>query len=256
MKKEKDLLYNGAWVSSVIVGHHQMLIFDDDDDDKKRKFKQTGQETERRSSFSGIATGNLLLITDAFVLVAEIRIENVEQQDGNDDGRALEPVKEAFVLCELAVPAFAQLGDTEDAAGEDENSGEHEGDDEAAEGKGATELVVLRVERVGAPVELDVAVGAEGEVAGKRDEDEHDNDLEGETSNHDVGAQLEEVWIVEGRACGHATAGSLKSECYDVAGDEDPWVQLGSDARVALAKGEDDAPDAEVDAGCVKGWSD
>ena len=205
---------------------------------------------------SGNVILNLLLVTDPFLLEAEIRIEDVEQQDSDDDGRALEPVEEAFVLRELALPAIAQLSDTEDAAGEDEEGGEHEGDDEAAEGKGAMELVVLRVERVGAAVELDVAVGAEGEVAGEQNEDEHDDDLEGETGDHDVGAQLEEVWIVEGRARGHATSRGLQGECDDIAGDEDPWVQLGLDARVALAKGEDDASDAEVDAGCVEGWAD
>ena len=191
---------------------------------------------------------------DLLVSVAEIGVEDVEYEHGEDDGCALEPVEERLVLCQVAVKAFAQLGDAEDAAGEDKDGGEREGDDEAAKGKGAAELVVLWIERVGVPVDLDVAVGAVGEVAGGDDEEKHDDDLEDETGDYDVGAELEGVWVGRGR--GYASTSSLERECNDVAGDEEAWVCFGCDARVALAESEHDARYAEIDGGCVECWSD
>ena len=115
---------------------------------------------------------------------------------------------------------------------------------------------MARVKRVGAAVALDVAVGAVGEVAGEHDEDEHDDDLEGETGDHDVGAELEQVWVVGWGAGGHTAAEGLEGEGDDVAGDEEAGIGFGGDAGVGYAKSEDDALDAEVDAGGVEGGAD
>jgi hypothetical protein len=55
---------------------------------------------------------------------------------------------------------------------------------------------------------------------------------------------------------GLAAAGGLEDEGEEVAGDEDARVHLGGDAGVVGAEGEDDAREAEVEAGGVEGWGD
>ena len=55
---------------------------------------------------------------------------------------------------------------------------------------------------------------------------------------------------------GLAAAGGLQDEGEEVAGDEDARVHSRGDARVVGAKGEDDARQAEVQAGGVEGRGD
>lgn len=123
------------------------------------------------------------------LLGAEGRVEDVEDEDGDDDEDALEGDEELLVGHELAVPALAQLGDTEDGTPEDEEGGEAEGAEEGLEAEAGAHGAEGRVlGEDGLAVLLVAAAEAEGEVGGGDDEAQDGGNLEGQAGDHDVGA--------------------------------------------------------------------
>jgi len=70
---------------------------------------------------------------NAGLLEAETRVEEVKQIDRKNDYHTLEPNEETLLLHQPTLPALAQLSDTEDAAGEDEESCKCQGNEEALE---------------------------------------------------------------------------------------------------------------------------
>ena len=93
-----------------------------------------------------------------------------------------------------------------------------------------------------------MAVGAEGVFGdGKQENAEHD-DLEDDTGNHEVGAQIKGGRTRVGGGSQTST-GSLEAERDDVAGDEDVGIPGGPEPGPLLANVDDYVLEGEIDTG-------
>lgn len=147
-------------------------------------------------------------------------VEHVHHHHGNEDHDRLERDEEILPRHEGAVPALGQLRDTEARPPEDGNGADRERDHDGLEhepltdGLGRLGLLEPGVGSVG----LFAVADPEEELARHGEEDGEDEDLEGETGDHDVVAHVEEVDVVRGG--GDATSRGLEDKRDDVAGDE------------------------------------
>lgn len=94
-------------------------------------------------------------------------------------------------------------------------------------------------------------VGVSAEAEGKVDAEQHEkcegDDLEDETSNHDIDSDLSCVVVVGGGS--KAATAALEDEREEVAADEDEGIGPGLDSRGAFSIHDDDAGEAEIDGG-------
>lgn len=88
-----------------------------------------------------------------------------------------------------------------------------------------------------------------GEIRTQTHKHKERKDLERQTRDHDVDPILSLARVSRGRRIGQGTAGRLQYQGEDVGGDEDDGVGSWPEAREALAVDDDDAREAEVDAG-------
>jgi hypothetical protein len=97
--------------------------------------------------------------------------------------------------------------------------------------------------------------GVDSEVECKYDEHKHKDDLEGETCNHYIVAELWILVLMRPHGC-DTTPCSLQDQRDEVAGDEDDWVKSRTDTGVLGPKDADDVGEAEVDASSKEGRCD
>lgn len=140
-------------------------------------------------------------------------MKHVQGQHGQDDHRAFEHDEVTLILNEVAFPALRELDDTVDAADEDADRGEGQGDEEAFEfGRGAQGGVAGFADVGGCAVgssAAGIALGADGEVDADEDEDGEGEDLECEAGDHDVVPCVGRFVVVRCHA-GHAAADGLE----------------------------------------------
>lgn len=86
----------------------------------------------------------------------------------------------------------------------------------------------------------------------QRDKDAQRDDLEAEARNGDVDGDFRAA----GRYGGERAAAALEDEAEDVAGDEEPVVELGGEACVGGAEVDDYLGEGEVDGCGEEGWSE
>lgn len=109
-------------------------------------------------------------------------MKHIQGQHGQDNHDAFEHNKVALILNQFPFPALRKLDDTVDAADEDTDCGEGEGDEEAFEFRRGAERCVAGFADVcgwvvGAAA-AGIAFGADGEVDADEDEDGEGEDLE------------------------------------------------------------------------------
>jgi hypothetical protein len=176
-------------------------------------------------------------------------VEDSKDTDSDDDHDTLEDNELGLVAHQLAPPSERQLGDTVDAADEDGKVG----DNDRAHKQSEASLVE---QRHGLGGELVAATArAEHVLDEKVAEESEDNDLEDDSGNHQVCADVLQAGT---GVCGRreATAGALEDEREEIAGDEDACVPDGLEARPRLAEADDDVLEREVDTGGDKGGRD
>lgn len=148
-------------------------------------------------------------------------MKDVEGGDGNDDEDALEADKHALVRHDGASPPFAQLGNAKGRPPEDAKGRQRQGAQKQLEAQRVAHGSHggALVKGVVAPKLALASPRAQGKVDRGDDEEEDGGHLEGESGNHDVGAQVGRVVVVRGHGGDGASEG-LKNERDDVAGDE------------------------------------
>lgn len=85
----------------------------------------------------------------------------------------------------------------------------------------------------------------------ERNEYTDEENLKGETGNRHVDSRS----VATGGTRGQRSANGLEDETEDVAGDENPVVEFGGEARVFRTKIDDDSGERQVDCGREKGWT-
>lgn len=96
-----------------------------------------------------------------------------------------------------------------------------------------------------------VSAQAEGKVDAEKHEECEGDDLEDETSNHDIDSDLLCVVVVSGSS--EAATGALEDEREEVAADEDEGIGPGLDSRGAFSIHDDNTGEAEIDGGSQEG---
>lgn len=135
-------------------------------------------------------------------------------------------------LHELDRPVYASCIDAEDG----EDHGGEEGHDGGFHG-----------------LQEAVADGAADKVGGAEDEDGDGGHLEDDARDHDVCSWLCVAVFLGGLGGGHSAADGLDDKRDDVAGDEDPEVDLGTEDGGFPAEDLNQAAQEDVDACCVEG---
>lgn len=186
-------------------------------------------------------------------------MEGVQGQHGDNDHDALEHDKVSLILDQLALPPLRQLDDTVDAADEDADGGQGQGDEEPFEfGRGAQGGVAGFAHVLGCAWRAGsagIALGADGEVEAHEDEDGEGEDLEREPGDHDVVTRFGRFVVVRCHA-GHAAADGLEQQGDEVARDEEARIRQGFDSGIGLPDRDHDARQGQVDACGEEGGGD
>jgi hypothetical protein len=176
-------------------------------------------------------------------------VEDCEDKDTDDDHDTLEDDELSLIAHEFTPPSSSQLGDTVDASDEYSKISGDDGEHEAAE-RGLVEQSHGLAGNLVA-----TAVGADGVLDEKDTKASKNDDLEDDSSNHEVGADILHVGsVVGGRS--NTTTSSLKDKREDITRDEDISVPGRSKARPGFAEGNDDVLEGQVDTGGNEGRRD
>lgn len=132
--------------------------------------------------------------------------------------------------------SLAQLVNTVDAAHKDEDNG----------GGEAAEEETLATANGAAGVGLDAADVAPHVVAKEDAKGEEQDDLQDESGEGDVDANV----VGAGRDGGDGAAGGLQDEAEDISGDEEDPEEAGPDAGDVWGEEDDGAGEGHVDGGC------
>ena len=132
-----------------------------------------------------------LLRTFEELTSAEAGVEDVEDNNSNDDEDALKADKHALILDDRSVPALAQLSNTEGTSPQDEEDREGKSSKEGLElpGTAHSQNSRILVKSCGTMDPI-LAPDANAEVGSSGNKDAEGEDLEGKTSDHDVGPVL------------------------------------------------------------------
>ena len=176
------------------------------------------------------------------------RMKDRQAQHRNRNHHAVEHDEVRLALHDRVRPPFRHLRDTEHAA--------HEDGEEGDEDRSGEELEFCRGEQVDGCLGEGgaVHVGAVAVVGYKDREHDERGDLPGDTGHHEIVADLLRGFRVCCR--GDAAACALQDEGEQITEDEDPGVELGADAGVGAADGEDEVFEREVDARGDEGGRD
>lgn len=107
-------------------------------------------------------------------------MENGESSDSDDNHHALKSDELSLIAHELAAPSTGQFGDTVDASGEDGNECEDKSYCEAAE------LGIVEQSHGICGQLISVTVGSDGIFGKEISEEDKADDLEDDTSNHEI----------------------------------------------------------------------
>lgn len=173
-------------------------------------------------------------------------MESCEEDSRDGYHGAIKDDEFFLVLHDLVPPAGTELGDTVDAAGEDGDVCDDETGKEKLETTGCKKASAAGCKATSS---------ADRIVGDKSAEAEESDDLPHDTSDHEIcaGFLIARAWS---RARGQASTGALEHEREEVAADEDPGVELGSEAGGVGAELDDDVFEGEVDAGGDEGGGD
>jgi hypothetical protein len=178
------------------------------------------------------------------------RMESIEAEHSRGDNGSLESNEVLLRRYQMSCPSLAQLRHAVHASCENAQCGEDERDQKSLEFEACAELRVGRIQCVFFE-RSNAANGLEGEIYGQQDKKEEGEDLECETSKHDMVTNGGILALVS--SCrSHATAHGLKDQAEEITGDEysgackssvnsscvssSPWVQIRSQSAVFRTK--------------------
>lgn len=155
----------------------------------------------------------------------------------DDDHGTLESHEHAFIVGQFSAKSILKLSDTEDATYVDCDGGNGDGVWQKAEHGALSEVEELKVQ-----IALSGLASSPGELQAESDEDCQRDNLEGQTSYHDVHTSVGRVCIV---LCGsQGSSDGLQQQTEEVASHECDGVELGRESRDAFAKDDDEATEA------------
>lgn len=143
-------------------------------------------------------------------------MEDVEDSHGKDHHGAVERNEVPFGRDQVSVPALGQLDGSVDTPNVDADDGEDHGSEQGVDGTGGM-------------AEQSMLDTAADEVGGADNEDGDGEHLEDDAGNHDVRAGCGVAVDLVGLGGGDTTADGLNDEGDNVAGAEDPEVEIGAE---------------------------
>lgn len=160
-----------------------------------------------------------------------------QDDDCDDNHGTLKSHEHAFVVCQLAAKSIFKFSDTEDATNVDGDGGNGEGVWQKTKHGAFSEVEELEVQ-----IARSSLASSPGKLQAKSDEDRQRDNLEGETSYHDVHTGVGRVGDV---LCGsQSSSDGLKQQTEEVASHECDGVKLWREARDFLAEHDDEATKA------------